>query len=100
MRRLPLFALAATVLLARGALAQQPPPPTSVSGTALMPPPAPPAGVAPAPAQGTLTQEEKIAIDNRFRILEARLNTDERIEKEQAPYLQWLRKLHVSGYAQ
>jgi hypothetical protein len=71
-----------------------------MSGTAIMPPPSAPAT---APSNGGaagMTAEEKIATDNRFRMLEARLNTDEQIEKEQAPYIHWLRKFHVSSYVQ
>jgi hypothetical protein len=101
MRRLPLIAL---LLVPRSVLAQPapppPPPPTSMSGTAIMSPPAPPQAPPPAPPAGGLSPDEKIAIDNRFRMLEARLNTDEQIEKEQAPHIQWLRKFHVSGYVQ
>jgi Phosphate-selective porin O and P len=76
--------------------------PTSTSGTALMPltpppaePPPPPTAV---PSAGDPNHD--IAIDNRFKMLEARLNKDEQIEKEQGESIRWLRHFKVSGFVQ
>jgi hypothetical protein len=79
------------------------PPATSTAGTQLMP--ATPTA-APATAGATSTvpatdaAQEKITIDNRFQMLEARIAADEKAEKEDNEAMAWLRRFKVSGFVQ
>ncbi len=76
--------------------------PTSTSGSALMPLTPPPAEPTAAPtAVPSVTDPNRdITIDNRFKMLEARLAKDEELEKEQAESIRWLRHFKVTGFVQ
>jgi hypothetical protein len=87
-------------------LAPPPPPPwnstpaatTSTAGAELMPatPSAPPT-VAAGSAEGG---EEKTTRENRFRMLEARIEADEKADKENSEKLAWLKKFRLTGFVQ
>ncbi len=88
---------------AAAASAGPPQTPASTSGSALMPltPPAPEPVHAVTPAIGGPSDPNRdTTIDNRFKMLEARLNKDEEIEKDQAESIRWLRMFKLTGFVQ
>ena len=75
--------------------------PTSTAGTQLMPPtPSGPPPSLDAQPPAPAGQADQVTIDNRFKMLEARVAADEKLDAENAEKLAWLRGFKLTGYVQ